>query len=128
MSDSATFDNARVSHYWGYDTRSNDDVNSRSMGENKIQTRFKIVLYHNSNLIEPWDGPKNVFTDGKKIGAILDRNGLRPSRHLVTDDGMIMLSSEMGVLDVPPEKVVKRWRLQPGKIFLVDLQKKDSRK
>ena len=68
------------------------------------------------------------FTDGKKIGAILDRNGLRPSRYLITDDGMIMLSSEMGVLDVPPEKVVKRWRLQPGKIFLIDLHQKKFRK
>ena len=61
------------------------------------------------------------FTDGKKIGAILDRNGLRPSRYLVTDDGMVLLSSEMGVLPINPSSVKKRWRLQPGKIFLIDL-------
>ena len=80
--------------------------------------------YH-SNFIEPWDGPAAMcFTDGKKIGAILDRNGLRPSRYLVTDDGMVLLSSEMGVLPVEPSKVRKRWRLQPGKIFLIDLIEK----
>ena len=87
--------------------------------KNKLQDKnLKSYYNYNSNLIEPWDGPAAMcFTDGKKIGAILDRNGLRPSRYLITDDGMVMLSSEMGVLDVPPEKVLKRWRLQPGKIF-----------
>ena len=74
-----------------------------------------------SNHIEPWDGPAAMcFTDGKKIGAILDRNGLRPSRYLITDDGTVLLSSEMGVLPINPSKVIKRWRLQPGKIFLID--------
>jgi glutamate synthase (NADPH/NADH) large chain len=64
------------------------------------------------------------FSNGKKIGAILDRNGLRPSRYIQTEDGMILLSSEMGVLDIDPKLVVKRWRLEPGKIFLIDLVEK----
>ena len=94
--------------------------------KNKYQNKeLKSYYNYNSNLIEPWDGPAAMcFTDGKKIGAILDRNGLRPSRYLITEDGMIMLSSEMGVLDIEPEKVKKRWRLQPGKIFLLDLHQK----
>ena len=78
-----------------------------------------------SNYIEPWDGPAAMcFSNGKKIGAILDRNGLRPSRYIQTEDGMILLSSEMGVLDIDPKTVVKRWRLEPGKIFLIDLVEK----
>ena len=64
------------------------------------------------------------FTDGRKIGGVLDRNGLRPSRYLETDDGMILLSSEMGVLDIDQTRVVKRSRLEPGKIFLIDLVQK----
>ena len=78
--------------------------------------------YYNyfSNFIEPWDGPAAMcFTDGKKIGAILDRSSLRPSRYLVTDDGTVLLSSEMGVLPINSSSVIKRWRLQPGKIFLM---------
>ena len=72
-----------------------------------------------SNYIEPWDGPAAMcFTNGKKIGAILDRNGLRPSRYVQKDDGMILLSSEMGVLDIDPKTVVKRWRLEPERSFL----------
>jgi len=78
-----------------------------------------------SNYIEPWDGPAAMcFTDGRKIGGVLDRNGLRPSRYLETDDGMILLSSEMGVLDIDQSKVIKRSRLEPGKIFLIDLVEK----
>ena len=65
-----------------------------------------------------------VLHQWEKIGAILDRNGLRPSRYVQTDDGMILLSSEMGVLDIDPKAVVKRWRLEPGKIFLIDLIEK----
>ena len=71
--------------------------------------------------MEPWDGPASIaFTDGTVIGAVLDRNGLRPSRYWVTDDDLVIMASEVGVLDVPPEKVVKKGRLEPGKIFLVD--------
>ncbi|WP_093839138.1 glutamate synthase large subunit [Streptomyces aidingensis] len=74
-----------------------------------------------STMMEPWDGPACVtFTDGTQVGAVLDRNGLRPSRYWVTDDGLVVLSSEVGVLDIPPHKVVRKGRLQPGRMFLVD--------
>ncbi|MGA4542239.1 glutamate synthase large subunit [Uniformispora flossi] len=72
-------------------------------------------------VMEPWDGPACVtFTDGTQIGAVLDRNGLRPSRYWVTDDGLVVLSSEVGVLDIDPAKIVRKGRLQPGRMFLVD--------
>ena len=78
--------------------------------------------YH-AALMEPWDGPAAVaFTDGRQIGATLDRNGLRPARYLVTDDGLCVMASESGVLDIPENKIIKKWRLQPGKMFLIDLQ------
>ncbi len=74
-----------------------------------------------SMFMEPWDGPAAVaFTDGTVIGAVLDRNGLRPARYWVTDDGLVVLASEAGVLDIAPERVVRRGRLQPGRMFLVD--------
>ncbi len=76
--------------------------------------------YH-SSLMEPWDGPASIaFTDGKSIGAVLDRNGLRPSRYYVTKDDLVIMASEAGVLDVPPQDVVRKGRLQPGRMFLVD--------
>src|SRR5881409_3019553 len=76
--------------------------------------------YH-SSLMEPWDGPASIaFTDGTVIGAVLDRNGLRPSRYYVTRDDLVVMASEVGVLDIPPEKVLVKERLHPGKIFLVD--------
>ncbi|MGC4112471.1 MAG: glutamate synthase large subunit [Nocardioides sp.] len=75
-----------------------------------------------SSLMEPWDGPACVvFTDGSQIGAVLDRNGLRPSRYWVTDDGLVVLASEVGVLDLDPSTVVRKGRLQPGRMFLVDV-------
>ena len=78
--------------------------------------------YH-SMLMEPWDGPAAlVFTDGSLVGATLDRNGLRPGRFLVTDDGLVVLASEIGVLDIAPERVVRKGRLRPGKMFLVDTE------
>jgi len=74
-----------------------------------------------ASLMEPWDGPASVaFTDGTVVGAVLDRNGLRPSRYWVTDDGLVVMASEVGVLDIPPAKVVQKGRLQPGRMFLVD--------
>jgi glutamate synthase (ferredoxin) len=78
--------------------------------------------YH-SSLMEPWDGPASIaFTDGRQIGAVLDRNGLRPSRYYVTSDDLVILASEAGVLEVPPETVVQKGRLQPGRMFLVDTE------
>ncbi|MCD0481570.1 glutamate synthase large subunit [Streptacidiphilus sp. ASG 303] len=82
--------------------------------------RRAFYQYH-SNLMEPWDGPACVtFTDGTQIGAVLDRNGLRPARYWVTEDGLVVLSSEVGVLDIPQENVVRKGRLQPGRMFLLD--------
>jgi glutamate synthase (NADPH/NADH) large chain len=78
---------------------------------------------YNAALMEPWDGPAAIaFTDGKQIGATLDRNGLRPARYLVTRDGRIVMASEMGVLPIPEKDIVTKWRLQPGKMLLVDLK------
>jgi glutamate synthase (NADPH/NADH) large chain len=83
--------------------------------------RREFYAFH-SCLMEPWDGPAGVvFTDGTQIGAVLDRNGLRPGRYWVTDDGLVVLASEAGVLDIPAEKVVQKGRLQPGRMFLADL-------
>ena len=74
-------------------------------------------------MMEPWDGPASiVFTDGRQIGATLDRNGLRPSRYCITDDDLVIMASESGVLPVPESKIVHKWRLQPGKMFLIDLE------
>ena len=78
---------------------------------------------YNAAMMEPWDGPAAmVFTDGRQIGATLDRNGLRPARYLVTDDDMVIMASEAGTLQVPENRIVKKWRLQPGKMFLIDLE------
>jgi glutamate synthase (NADPH/NADH) large chain len=86
------------------------------------EERRAFYEYH-AALMEPWDGPAAVaFTDGRQIGATLDRNGLRPARYFVTDDDLVVLASEMGVLPVPEETIVTKWRLQPGKMLLVDLE------
>ncbi|OFZ66185.1 MAG: glutamate synthase subunit alpha, partial [Betaproteobacteria bacterium RBG_16_56_24] len=86
------------------------------------EERRAFYEYH-ATLMEPWDGPAAVaFTDGRQIGVTLDRNGLRPARYLITDDDVVVMASEMGVLDIPQHKIVKKWRIQPGKMFLVDLQ------
>ena len=83
----------------------------------------KAFYEYHSCLMEPWDGPASIaFTDGKKIGAVLDRNGLRPSRYYVTKDDLVIMASEVGVLDVPPERVLQKGRLQPGRMFLVDTE------
>ena len=84
--------------------------------------KLKDFYRFHASLMEPWDGPACVtFTDGKQIGAVLDRNGLRPSRFWVTDDGLVILSSEVGVLDIDAAKIVRKGRLQPGRMFLVDI-------
>ncbi|HVQ75140.1 MAG TPA: glutamate synthase large subunit [Candidatus Binatia bacterium] len=87
-----------------------------SMGDER-----KAFYEYHSCLMEPWDGPASIaFTDGTVIGAVLDRNGLRPSRYYVTKDGLVIMASEVGVLDIPPERVLLKERLHPGRIFLVD--------
>jgi glutamate synthase (NADPH/NADH) large chain len=92
--------------------------NHASMPEN----RRDFYAFH-ASLMEPWDGPACVtFTDGHQVGAVLDRNGLRPSRYWVTDDGIVVLASEVGVLDIPADRIVRKGRLQPGKMFLVDIE------
>jgi glutamate synthase (NADPH/NADH) large chain len=86
------------------------------------EDRRSFYEYH-AALMEPWDGPAAMaFTDGRQIGATLDRNGLRPARYIVTDDGLVVMASEVGVLPIPEEKIVTKWRLQPGKMLLVDLE------
>ncbi|MBI2307206.1 MAG: glutamate synthase large subunit [Rhodocyclales bacterium] len=85
------------------------------------EKRRAFYEYH-AAMMEPWDGPAAVaFTDGRQIGATLDRNGLRPARYLVTDDDLVVMASESGVLPIPEKKIVKKWRLQPGKMFLIDM-------
>ena len=86
-------------------------------------SRRAFYEYH-AAMMEPWDGPAAIaFTDGRQIGATLDRNGLRPARYIVTDDDLVIMGSECGCLQIPEERIVKKWRLQPGKMFLVDLEK-----
>lgn len=87
----------------------------------EMDTQRRAFYEFHATMMEPWDGPANVcFTDGTQIGAVLDRNGLRPGRFWVTDDGLVLLASETGVLDIDPPKVVRKGRLQPGRMFLVD--------
>jgi len=90
--------------------------------ESMDDERRAFYQYH-SCLMEPWDGPASIaFTDGRQIGAILDRNGLRPSRYYVTKDGLVVMASEAGVLDIAPEDIVTKGRLQPGRMFLIDTE------
>jgi len=88
-----------------------------------MDPRRKAFYEYHAAMMEPWDGPASiVFTDGRQIGATLDRNGLRPSRYCITDDDFVIMGSESGVLPVPENKIVRKWRLQPGKMFLIDLE------
>ena len=90
---------------------------------NSMNNSKKAFYNFNSCIMEPWDGPASIpFTDGKFIGALLDRNGLRPSRYTVTKDGYVVMSSETGVVDIKPDNVLSHGRLEPGKIFLVDME------
>jgi len=92
--------------------------NHESMSDEK-----RAFYEYHATLMEPWDGPASIgFTDGVRIGATLDRNGLRPSRYYVTKDGLVIMASEVGVLDVPPENVLYKGRLEPGRMFLVDTE------
>ena len=91
--------------------------------QTEIDPARRAFYEYHSMFMEPWDGPAAiVFTDGSLVGATLDRNGLRPGRYLVTDDGLVVLASEIGVIDVDPAKVVRKGRLQPGRMFLVDTE------
>ncbi|MEO8427833.1 MAG: glutamate synthase large subunit, partial [Verrucomicrobiota bacterium] len=93
-------------------------ANHESMSDEK-----KAFYKYHSCLMEPWDGPASIaFTDGRKIGAVLDRNGLRPSRYYVTKDDLVIMASEVGVLEVAPENVAQKGRLQPGRMFLIDTE------
>ena len=93
-------------------------------GNPQMDSRRRAFYEYHACLMEPWDGPAAMaFTDGRQIGATLDRNGLRPARYVVTKDGMVVMSSEAGVLVVPEEDIIKKWRLQPGKMLLIDLER-----
>ncbi len=88
-----------------------------------LDDRRRAFYEFHASLLEPWDGPAAIaFTDGRLVGACLDRNGLRPARYLVTDDGLVVMASEAGVLDIPEERIVKKWRLDPGRLLLVDTE------
>ena len=92
--------------------------------DKSMPQEVKDFYQYYATMMEPWDGPASIlFSDGDCMGAVLDRNGLRPSRYYITDDDMLILSSEVGVLDIPPEKIVVKERLHPGKMLLVDIKK-----
>jgi len=127
QSDSACFDNAfEMLVMGGYSVAHAVMMMIPEAWENHAQmdpSRRAFYEYH-AAMMEPWDGPASIaFTDGRQIGATLDRNGLRPSRYIVTDGDLVIMGSECGCLPVPEENIVKKWRLQPGKMFLVDLEK-----
>jgi len=123
-SDSATFDEAlELLHMGGYSLPHAVLMMIPEAWENheSMSVEKKAFYRFHASLIEPWDGPASIaFTDGTVIGAVLDRNGLRPSRFWVTSDDLVIMASEVGVLDVAPEKIVQKGRLQPGRMFLVD--------
>ena len=125
-SDSATFDNAlELLVAGGYSlSHAMMMMIPEAWTDNPLMDADRRAFYEfHAALMEPWDGPAGVaFTDGRQIGATLDRNGLRPARYVVTDDDFVVMGSEVGVLPIPEEKIVKKWRLQPGKMFLCDLE------
>ncbi|MBK8176486.1 MAG: glutamate synthase large subunit [Rhodospirillales bacterium] len=125
-SDSATFDNAlELLVAGGYSLpHAMMMMIPEAWDDNPLMDEPRRAFYeYHAALMEPWDGPAAVaFTDGRLIGATLDRNGLRPARYVITEDDLCVMSSEAGVLPIPEEKIVKKWRLQPGKMFLIDLE------
>jgi glutamate synthase (NADPH/NADH) large chain len=125
-SDSATFDNAlELLVAGGYSMiHAMMLMIPEAWADNPLMDEQRRAFYeYHAALMEPWDGPAAVaFTDGRRIGATLDRNGLRPARYAVTDDDRVIMASEAGVLPIPEERIVKKWRLQPGKMFLIDLE------
>ncbi len=126
QSDSASFDNAlELLVMSGYSLAHAMMMMIPEAWESHTQMdekRRAFYEYH-AAMMEPWDGPAAVaFTDGRQIGATLDRNGLRPARYLITDDDLVVMASESGVLPIADSKIVKKWRLQPGKMFLIDME------
>ena len=126
-SDSASFDNAlELLVMGGYSlAHAMMMLIPEAWAGNPLMDEERRAFYEfHAAIMEPWDGPAAVaFTDGRQIGATLDRNGLRPARFLVTDDDMVVMASEMGVLPIPDERIIQKWRLQPGKMFMIDLEK-----
>ncbi len=126
-SDSATFDNAlELLLAGGYSLpHAMMLMIPEAWQDNPIMDPARRAFYeYHAALMEPWDGPAAIaFTDGRRIGATLDRNGLRPARYVVTDDERVIMSSEVGVLDLPESRIVRKWRLQPGRMLLVDLER-----
>ncbi|PHP67229.1 glutamate synthase large subunit [Zhengella mangrovi] len=127
QSDTACFDNALEFLYQGGYSLPHAMmllIPEAWAGNKQMDAKRKAFYEYHAALMEPWDGPAAVaFTDGRQIGATLDRNGLRPARYIVTDDDRVIMASEAGVLSVPEEKIVKKWRLQPGRMLLIDMEK-----
>ncbi|MFP1632158.1 glutamate synthase large subunit [Zhengella sp. ZM62] len=127
QSDTACFDNALEFLYQGGYSLPHAMmllIPEAWAGNKQMDAKRKAFYEYHAALMEPWDGPAAVaFTDGRQIGATLDRNGLRPARYIVTDDDRVIMASEAGVLTVPEEKIVKKWRLQPGRMLLIDMEK-----
>ncbi|UXH79346.1 glutamate synthase-related protein [Roseateles amylovorans] len=126
QSDTATFDNAiELLTMSGYSLAHAAMMMIPEAWENHelMDERRRAFYEYHAAMMEPWDGPAAmVFTDGRQVCAALDRNGLRPARYCVTDDDLVVLASESGVLPIPEARIVKKWRLQPGKMFLIDLE------
>ncbi|MGB7181327.1 MAG: glutamate synthase-related protein [Burkholderiaceae bacterium] len=126
QSDTATFDNClELLTMAGYPLAHAVMMMIPEAWENhKLMNAKQRAFYEfHAAMMEPWDGPAAIaFTDGRQIGATLDRNGLRPARYCITDDDLVIMGSEAGVLPIPESKIKKKWRLQPGKMFLIDLE------
>lgn len=126
QSDSATFDNAlelMVQGGFSLPHAMMMLIPEAWAGNPLMDAKRRAFYEYNAALMEPWDGPAAVaFTNGRQIGATLDRNGLRPARYYVTSDDRVVMASEMGVLPAPEEKIIEKWRLQPGKMLLIDLE------
>jgi glutamate synthase domain-containing protein 1 len=132
QSDTATFDNAlELLTMSGYSLAHAVMMMIPEAWEQhtEMDARRRAFYEYHAAMMEPWDGPAAmVFTDGRQIGATLDRNGLRPARYIVTDDGLVVMASETGVLPIAENRIVKKWRLQPGKMFLIDFEQGPHRR
>ncbi|MEO3692635.1 glutamate synthase-related protein [Roseateles paludis] len=126
QSDTATFDNAiELLTMAGYPlAHAAMMMIPEAWEQHELMDERRRAFYeYHAAMMEPWDGPAAMaFTDGRQVCAALDRNGLRPARYCITDDDLVVLASESGVLPIPENKIVKKWRLQPGKMFLIDLE------